>query len=73
MKHETRFSAGEKAESAREQTQQPAVTEFANAEAMLRHDAMHTPVPPSIAQRLQESLRRLEVQPRPWWKRLLGG
>jgi hypothetical protein len=45
--------------------------EFASAEEMLRHDALHTPVPPSIANRLQESLPRFEPS-RPWWKRLLG-
>jgi hypothetical protein len=37
---------------------------------MLRHDARHTPVPPKIAHRLQESLGPSPT--RPWWRRLFG-
>jgi hypothetical protein len=52
------------------QTQQHAAHEFASVEEMLRHDALHTPVPPNIAQRLKESIG--PVQPRSWWRRLFG-
>jgi hypothetical protein len=52
--------------------QQSQDLEFASVEAMLRHDALHTPVPPSIAQRLRESLAQNPPPPRPWWRRLLG-
>jgi hypothetical protein len=44
--------------------------EFATVEAMLRHDAMHTPVPPSIAHRLRESIG--PARPRSWWRRFFG-
>ncbi len=54
-----------------QKTQQPAL-EFANAEQMLRHDALHTPVPPAIAHRLRESIRDLPVPPRSWWRRFFG-
>ena len=39
-------------------------------EEMLRHDARHTPVPPNIAHRLQESIGPVDT--RPWWRRLFG-
>jgi hypothetical protein len=39
---------------------------------MLRHDAVHTAVPPTIAHRLQESLGQVQSQARPWWRRWLG-
>ncbi len=47
---------------------------FENVEELLRHDALHTPVPPTIAYRLEQSIAR-EAPPerRPWWRRLLGG
>ena len=32
--------------------QEASATEFATPEEMLRHDALHTPVPPAIAHRL---------------------
>ena len=47
--------------------------EFASVEAMLRHDALHTPVPPSVAFRLQESVAKEPPLPIPWWRRLFGG
>ncbi|HWX22720.1 MAG TPA: hypothetical protein VN578_22685 [Candidatus Binatia bacterium] len=55
------------------QTQQAAFREFASVEEMLRHDAVHTPVPPSIAHRLRESLGPLPPPSRSWWRRLFGG
>jgi hypothetical protein len=56
-----------------QKTQQPAAREFATPEAMLRHDALHTPVPPAIAQRLQKSIDQSPPAARSWWRRLLGG
>jgi hypothetical protein len=54
--------------------QQQSVHEFATVEDMLRHDALHTPVPPSIAHRLQESASQLTPpQRRAWWRRIFGG
>ncbi len=46
--------------------------EFATPEAMLRHDALHTPVPPEIGRRLEASLRDCPAPVRPWWKRWFG-
>jgi hypothetical protein len=56
----------------RQQTQPQNVLEFTSVEAMLRHDTERTPVPPAIARRLQESIARLPLPPRSWWRRLLG-
>jgi len=51
-----------------QQTQQQ-VKEFGSVEELLRHDAVHTPVPPAIEHRLQESVSRLPAPPRSWWQR----
>jgi hypothetical protein len=57
-----------------QQTQQPAVCEFATVEELLRHDALHTPVPPAVARRLEDSVGELPLpRRRSWWRRLLGG
>jgi hypothetical protein len=53
-----------------QEAQQQSVHEFATVEEMLRHDALHTPVPPSIEHRLQESIGPEPA--RPWWRRLFG-
>jgi hypothetical protein len=53
------------------QAGQESVREFESVEAMLRHDALHTPVPPAIAARLQQSIDSLPPR-RPWWRRLFG-
>jgi len=60
-------------QSAAEQTQQAAGQEFATPEDLLRHDALHTPVPPTIAHRLAESIGKPTPRPQSWWRRLLGG
>jgi hypothetical protein len=55
-----------------DQQQVQSVREFATVEQMLRHDALHTPVPPGIARRLNESIGPVAPPPRAWWRRLLG-
>jgi hypothetical protein len=52
--------------------QESGAHEFATVEKMLRHDSLHTPVPPAIAQRLQESIGQLPAAQRSWWRRLFG-
>ena len=71
MKRQIQFSSQEQHQVAQQQ-QQSAPLQFASAEELLRHDALHTPVPPSIARRLQESLARLPAVRPSWWQRLLG-
>ncbi len=57
--------------TAAQQTQ--AAREFTSVDEMLRHDALHTPVPPTIAVRLQQSVEKEGLQVTPWWRRLFGG
>lgn len=55
-----------------QQSEQAEVKEFATPEAMLRHDALRTPVPPAIAVRLRESVAQIAPPRRSWWQRLFG-
>jgi hypothetical protein len=55
-----------------QQSSETSQKEFATAEEMLRHDAAHTPVPPAIAERLEQSLAQLRPPARSWWRRILG-
>lgn len=55
-----------------QQSTQSHAAEFSSVEEMLRHDAIHTPVPPAIAQRLEQSVAQLPRPARSWWRRLLG-
>ena len=46
--------------------------EFASAEKVIQYDTEHTPVPPQIAARLNESIAR---EPKPavsWWRRFFS-
>ena len=76
MNRQTKLTSQEQTQEhlTSQETQQQGETEFATVEAMLRHDAMHTPVPPNVANRLKDSIEHLPPAPRrAWWKRLLGG
>ncbi|MGO8678599.1 MAG: hypothetical protein ACLQVX_22365 [Limisphaerales bacterium] len=73
MKRQIQFSSQEQQQAAQEQQrQQSAPLEFASPEEMLRHDALHTAVPPGIGRRLRESLARLPAARPSWWRRLFG-
>ena len=76
MKRQTKLTQQEQEQLAagQQQTQSSSEKEFASVEEMLRHDALHTPVPPTIAHRLEESTSQLEPPPgRAWWRRFFGG
>jgi hypothetical protein len=76
MKRETKLTQKEQEQLAAEQqkTQSSTTQEFASVEDMLRHDALHTPVPPTIAYRLEESVKQLPPSSsRAWWRRFFGG
>ena len=75
MKRETKLTQQEQEQLAagQQQTQSTSAQEFASVEEMLRHDALHTPVPPTIAHRLAESIGPSSPpHERAWWRRLLG-
>ena len=59
MKRQNRLtSEAQELQATGSHAEQAKVHEFASVEEMLRHDALHTPVPPAIAHRLQESIRK---------------
>ena len=58
---------------AQQQVQPQGEREFGSVEEMLRHDALHTPVPPAIAYRLQESIGKAPRPASSWWQRWFGG
>jgi hypothetical protein len=74
MKRQTKLTSQqqEQQQTAGQQAQQQSVSEFATPEELLRHDALHTPVPPSIAHRLKESVGQIPAPSRSWWRRFLG-
>ena len=55
------------------QSQQSAGLDFATPEEMLRHDALHTAMPPNLPYRLRDSLGGTPSPRGSWWKRLFGG
>jgi len=66
-------SREEQQQTSHQHTEEQNVREFATPEELLRHDALHTPVPPAIAARLQQSVGSLaSKQPRPWWRKWLS-
>jgi hypothetical protein len=74
MKHQNRLSNQEQEQQEQQvaQNQAQAVQEFASVEEMLRHDALHTPVPPGIAERLGQSLGPVAPPAKSWWRRIFG-
>lgn len=77
MDREKKLISQRKTEEARQTLNQQKSTEtnareFASAEEMLRLDAIQTPVPPAIAERLEQSLAQLPRPRRSWWRRILG-
>jgi hypothetical protein len=75
MKRKSQFTSQEQEQQAplQQQAQQQTAKQFASAEEMLRHDALHTIVPPSIARRLDASIQQTTPPATPWWRRLLDG
>jgi len=74
MKHQNRFSSRQQEQQTQHlaQSQAQAMQEFGSVEEMLRHDALHTPVPPAIAKRLKESLGPVAAPRGSWWRRIFG-
>jgi hypothetical protein len=62
----------EQQEAVLEKLTEQTIREFGSPEELLRHDALHTPVPPAIAHRLLESIGAPAPTARSWWRRLLG-
>ena len=77
MKNQNRLKAETQAQEQQEssgQSEKQQVQEFATAEDMIRHDRVHTPVPPAISQRLQKAVGALDpARGSSWWRRIFGG
>lgn len=77
MKRQHKLTSQQQAEelqqaAAQHQAQQTPAREFGTVEEMLRHDSLHTPVPPNVAIRLQKSIGPAAASPA-WWRRFFGG
>ena len=72
MKRQTKLTEQAQSQAVERQDEQSAALEFPTAEGMLRHDALHTPVPPAIAHRLEASIAQLPPPDRSWWRRWLN-
>ncbi len=73
MKRQTKLTPQEQQQQALgHQQAKESVIEFATPEELLRHDALHTVVPPTIAHRLKDSIGPTPPPSRSWWRRLFG-
>jgi hypothetical protein len=72
MKRQSKLTPREEQSLSNQLGQQQAAHEFPSVEEMLRHDALHTPVPPTIAGRLQKSLRGVPSSKPGWLRRFFG-
>ena len=77
MKRQQKLNSQQQAEeqqqaAAQHKTQETSAREFGSVEEMLRHDALHTPVPPNVATRLRKSIGSASASPA-WWRRFFGG
>jgi hypothetical protein len=77
MKRQNKLTSKEQAEeqqqaAGQQQAHQTPAREFGTVEEMLRHDVLHTPVPPNVAIRLQKSIGPAAASPA-WWRRFFGG
>ncbi len=77
MNSRKKLSARQESEEQRQvqghENAQSSAREFASVEELLRHDALHTPVPPAIAVRLENSVGQLPPPARSWWQRFFRG
>jgi hypothetical protein len=72
MKRESKLTSREEQELTEKVSQQHAAQEFSSVEEMLRHDALHTPVPPEVGFRLRKSIGEVPVNKPGWLKKIFG-
>jgi hypothetical protein len=70
LTHETQELTEDELSAAQDQRTEMPLT-FDSPEAMIRHDAAQTAVPPQMRDRVMQSIARETIQnnPAPWWKR----
>jgi len=71
MKNRSRLNAQQAQQEQQQASQEtrPSPLEFGSVDDLLRHDALHTPVPPGIAERLQKTLGPGRTSGSSWWRR----
>jgi hypothetical protein len=62
----------QKQESTEQTASQETAREFSSPEELLRHDAAQTGPPPTLAQRVAESIAKEPEASRSWWQRLFS-
>jgi hypothetical protein len=72
MKRQSKLTPREEHTLSEQSSQQHAGHEFNSVEELLRHDALHTPVPPQIAGKLQQSIDSLPRSKPGLFRRLFG-
>jgi hypothetical protein len=72
MKRQSKLNAREEQELSEKISQQHAAHEFSSVEELLRHDALHTPVPPNIEFRLRKSIAGLPSNKPGWLKKFFS-
>ena len=72
MKRQSKLTPREEQALSEQISQKHAAKGFASVEEMLRHDALHTPVPPNIGFRLQKSIAGLPSAKPGWLRRFFG-
>jgi len=72
MKRHNKLTQREEEALSEQVSQQHAAREFSSVEEMLRHDALHTPVPPNIGFRLRKSIGGLPSAKPGWLKKFFG-
>jgi hypothetical protein len=75
MKSQSKLGSKEhEQQAAEQQAGQTAAKEFGTVEELLKYDAQQTEVPPKVAERLEESVRKEPAGPAPrsWWRRFFG-
>jgi hypothetical protein len=72
MKRQSKLTSREEQDLSEKLSQQHAAHEFASVEQLLRHDAVHTPVPPNIEFRLRKSIAGLPSNKPGWLKKFFG-
>lgn len=72
MKQKHKLTSQEQQQVSETQTQKTEGREFATPEELLRYDAAQTEVPPTVAERLDQSLQNEPKPARSLWQRLTG-
>jgi len=72
LRHEQRTETEQSHTQIQGQQSQALASEFGTVDEMLRFDSAQNPVPPEVAERLNESLASEPKPERSWFKKIFG-